>query len=1217
MFGVAAGLTASLTPLAAIAQDDSKDSGGMLVDFLEDTLSGDSRYITVSGLEGAFSSQATIERLTVADEVGIWLTIEGAELDWNRLALLRGRFSVNQLTAERIAVVRAPDPVPQDPELPAPEVTPFALPELPVAIELGQISAGRIELGEALTGEAATLSLDGTLLLADGALETKIDAARLDKPGDHLRLEASYANDSQQIALDLLLDEAPGGLISRSLNLPGRPDLQLMAKGSGTVSDFAADIQLSTNGTERLAGQVTLAAAPLSESLPQNGTDDQAESPPRDITFAANLGGNSDALLPPVHRPFFGPGLRLNIKGTRQGSGAVTVDTLALRSQALQLTGAAALDAGGLLETANLKAALTPPKNQTAATLPLPGAQTTLAAADLHLRKTAAGNWTLDGDLRQLSHPEILVQQARLAGSGTLDQRSGFALSGQLSAVLEGFEPRDASLAQATGAQIRFDGTLSTETPGVFQITDMTLHGSDYQAAGDVSIKGLESGLEISADLSAGAAALSRFSGLAGRPLGGALRGTAKGSFTPLSGAFDGSVAVIGQNLTADIAQLDAMLAGTTTLDLTAARDTQGLHITHFALDGPALGASAAGTLSSETGQMEINAELKELELLVPQNPGSLALTTRMTRAGSRLSGVAELRGPNGSGAQLDGSVTLEGDADFTFSAGLDQLERFVPQLAGKLTAEGSAARRQGSWQISGMAAGPAGITADITGQFDEGTGDTDLRFDTAMVELQRLVPDLAGRLAAKGTATRRQGIWTVDSTASGPAGIDSRVAGSWDEAQSTADMRANGTLRLEGINPFISPNLLRGPASFDLLLKGTPSLEALSGNIDITGASLAIPAAAQRLDDIRANVTFGNANAQVQVSANPRDGGVIRINGPVGLLPPFNGNLQIAIGDVVVSDHLSYDTLLNGNLSFAGAMAGSNQISGRIDIGETNINLNTAGGSVSAAPIPPIRHVNAPADVRQTLARAGLTGNGDGGGAGSGSGRTVLDVLISAPQRIFARGRGLRAELGGEIRLRGSTSRIAPSGQIGLIRGTFDILGRRLELDEGRITLLGDLKPYLEFKSSAATEQGTATLEISGRVDAPEIKVTSDPPRPSEEALALLLFGDNIEDISPLALARLAASALTLSGQGGGAQSQVRGATGADAVDIGVDNLGSGQLGLGGYVADNVYTDFNVNTRGDSELSINLDMTDSLTVKGTVDSEGETGVGLFFKRDY
>ncbi|MCB4457429.1 translocation/assembly module TamB domain-containing protein [Leisingera sp. McT4-56] len=1200
-------LAAGLTALPAAAQETATEgAGGLLVDFLEDTLSGDSRYISVSGLEGAFSSQAKIKKITVADEEGIWLTVEGAVLDWNRLELLRGRFSVNELSAERIEVARAPEPLPPDPELPEAETTPFALPELPVAIELGQIKAARIELGEALAGTAASLRVEGSLKLADGALDTKLEAARLDKPGDHLRLEAGYANETQQITLDLSADEAPGGLISRGLDLPGNPDLQLTAKGSGPVTDFTADITFSTNGTERLGGQVVLAARPL----PQ----DAAPEAPRDIGFSADLGGNIDVLLPPVHRPFFGPGLRLNVKGVREGSGAMTLDTLVLHTNALRITGAAALDAGGKLATANLKTAITPPAGQAAAALPFGGGQTTLAKADLQLQKTLEGRWVLDGVVNQLSHPGALVDTAGISGRGTLDQTSGFKLEGRVTAGLSGFQPRDPALAKATGNEIRFEGTLSTDGPGALHITDMELRGSDYQAAGDVAFDGLEEGLKVTADLTAGAADLGRFSDLAGRPLGGAVQAAVKGSFTPLTGGFDTDLSLQAQDLSAGIAQADELLAGTTTLDLKAARDENGIAIDRFALAGSALEAEAAGTLSNQSGQMDITARLTRLEVLLPQAPGTLELATTLGRAGDTFSGVAELKGPHTSSAKLDGSVTLAGDADFTFAAAWNELERFVPQLAGRLSAEGTAERRNGEWQVAGTAAGPAGIAVETEARFTESNGSTDLRFDAVIAELQQLVPDLPGRLAATGTAARRDGTWTVDSTASGPAGIDSRIEGSWNEAEGTADVTARGTLRLEGLNPFLSPNLMQGPANFDMALRGVPALDGVSGTISVPGASLAIPAAAQRVDDINATVSIASSSAQLQLSARPRDGGTVRISGPVGLLPPFNGNLQIAIGDVVVTDHLSYETLLNGSLAMSGAMAGDNKLAGRINVGETNINLNTAGGSVSSAPIPPVRHAGAPRDVRQTLARAGLTGNNGGGG---GSGRTALDVLIDAPSRIFARGRGLRAELGGQIRVRGSTARPSPSGQISLIRGTFDILGRRLELDEGRITLLGDLKPYLEFKSTAATGQGTATLEISGRVDAPEIKVTSDPPRPSEEALALLLFGDNIGDLSPLALARLAGSALTLSGRGGGAQSKVRQATGADTVDIGTDNLGTGQLGLGGYVAENVYTDFNVNTQGDSELSINLDITKSLTVQGTVDSEGETGLGLFFKRDY
>jgi translocation and assembly module TamB len=90
-----------------------------------------------------------------------------------------------------------------------------------------------------------------------------------------------------------------------------------------------------------------------------------------------------------------------------------------------------------------------------------------------------------------------------------------------------------------------------------------------------------------------------------------------------------------------------------------------------------------------------------------------------------------------------------------------------------------------------------------------------------------------------------------------------------------------------------------------------------------------------------------------------------------------------------------------------------------------------------------------------------------------------------------------------------------------------------------------------------------------------------------------------------------------TLSGRGGRTEGKLRDGTGADRVDIGADNGGAGLLGIGGYISDNVYTDFNINTRGDSELNINLDVSDNVTVKGTVDGQGETGLGVFFTRDY
>jgi translocation and assembly module TamB len=54
-----------------------------------------------------------------------------------------------------------------------------------------------------------------------------------------------------------------------------------------------------------------------------------------------------------------------------------------------------------------------------------------------------------------------------------------------------------------------------------------------------------------------------------------------------------------------------------------------------------------------------------------------------------------------------------------------------------------------------------------------------------------------------------------------------------------------------------------------------------------------------------------------------------------------------------------------------------------------------------------------------------------------------------------------------------------------------------------------------------------------------------------------------------------------------------------------------------GKYLSQNLYTEVEVDQNGQSNISLNLDVTENLTVRGRVGSEGETGLGLFYERDY
>ena len=54
-----------------------------------------------------------------------------------------------------------------------------------------------------------------------------------------------------------------------------------------------------------------------------------------------------------------------------------------------------------------------------------------------------------------------------------------------------------------------------------------------------------------------------------------------------------------------------------------------------------------------------------------------------------------------------------------------------------------------------------------------------------------------------------------------------------------------------------------------------------------------------------------------------------------------------------------------------------------------------------------------------------------------------------------------------------------------------------------------------------------------------------------------------------------------------------------------------------GKYISDNVYSDVTVDTKGEVELNLNLDLGPNLKAKGGVSSDGNTSLGIFFEKDY
>ena len=228
------------------------------------------------------------------------------------------------------------------------------------------------------------------------------------------------------------------------------------------------------------------------------------------------------------------------------------------------------------------------------------------------------------------------------------------------------------------------------------------------------------------------------------------------------------------------------------------------------------------------------------------------------------------------------------------------------------------------------------------------------------------------------------------------------------------------------------------------------------------------------------------------------------------------------------------------------------------------------------------------------------------------------LNINVNAPGRIFVRGRGLDAELGGSLQITGDTNNIISAGRFELVRGRLDILGKRFDLEEGSAQFQGDLIPYIRFVSTTSTQSGSVSVIVEGPADDPEVSFASNPPGPQDEVLAQLLFGRNIAEISAFQALQLANAVAVLAGRGGnGLIGNLRDNFGLDDLDVTTTDEGETALRVGKYISDNIYTDVTAASDGTGEVSLNIDITSDLVGKATLGSDGDSSIGVFFERDY
>ena len=223
------------------------------------------------------------------------------------------------------------------------------------------------------------------------------------------------------------------------------------------------------------------------------------------------------------------------------------------------------------------------------------------------------------------------------------------------------------------------------------------------------------------------------------------------------------------------------------------------------------------------------------------------------------------------------------------------------------------------------------------------------------------------------------------------------------------------------------------------------------------------------------------------------------------------------------------------------------------------------------------------------------------------------LDLNINTKENIYVQGRGLDSEWEGNFELKGNAFNPFIYGKLELVKGVFIFAGREFVLNKGEVSFLGknneDNLPniYVEAKTN---QQGTTIIAtLKGPINKPSLAFTSNPPLPESAVMSLLLFGQDISDLSNTQITQLTRAMSAFSTNSSVLES-TRKVIGIDRLAIvpsSSDQQDKMALQVGKYITKGVLVSFSQGTeQGTSNVMIELDLHHGFIFQAETQQQGE-----------
>lgn len=563
------------------------------------------------------------------------------------------------------------------------------------------------------------------------------------------------------------------------------------------------------------------------------------------------------------------------------------------------------------------------------------------------------------------------------------------------------------------------------------------------------------------------------------------------------------------------------------------------------------------------------------------------------------------------------GEVVLSGQsgAQAQFTARLRNVDLSLAQsLFPTLAFEGSATGLVEAKLPAEGAVPVASARVDISGFSRVGLATESPRVDVAV---RGALSDAGGDLQAvvrRGGATIGRVKARTGPVPAGPEPWSERLA----RAPLSGGVRYSGPADVLWALTGIAGHEVSGPLAVAADFGGRVRQPTLTGVIRADALRYENPTYSTTISNIAVRGHFTQSRLEITSLSGRAGSGAITARGWIGLdaAAGFPMDVRVTLDRARLADSDALGANVSGTLALTNSRAGGALIEGELRIPQARYQIVRQG----AAEVP----------VLEGMRRRGSPAPASGGAIvrdpvpGGLPSAWKLNIRLRAADQIFVTGMGLEAEWGADLRIRGTANDPIVTGRLDLIRGTYSFAGRRLDLSKAEVRFDGRqaTNPLIDIAASTTVEGVTATVNVGGRAQAPQITFTSIPALPQDEVLSRLLFGSSVGQLSPTQAIQIAAALNSLRNGGGGLNplGKLRSVAGLDRLRIlgADDSAGRGTaLAAGAYLGRNVYIEIITDARGFTATQLEIALSRTLSLLSQTATFGGTSVELKYSRDY